>query len=174
MTSSTRSFRDIIYRVAAEYNGDNKNPILGTVGYHHNSSDKMSILSLLRIVEEAVLGGSQENRHESTPMLVRVKFLAELFDIDLVNYDHLVRPNIFDRLEAGAEHVSQYLPEAKKSKLAADQAGQDSLSTQELVNGNLPPSALLSWTQYCELESESSSDEDEDEIQIWVDEDEIK
>ena len=166
MTSSTRSFRDILYRVAAEYNGDNKNPILGTVGYHHKSSDKISILSLLRIVEEAVLGGSQENLHESTPMLVRVKFLAELFDIDLVNYDHLVRPNIFDRLEAGAEHVSQYLPEAKKSKSEADKAGLESISTQEFVKGNLPPSALISWTQYCELESESSSDEDEDEDEI--------
>jgi len=166
MTSSTRSFRDILYRVAAEYNGDNKNPILGTVGYHHKSSDKISILSLLRIVEEAVLGGSQENLHESTPMLVRVKFLAELFDIDLVNYDHLVRPNIFDRLEAGVEHVSQYLPKAKKSKSEADKAGLESISTQEFVKGNLPPSALISWTQYCELESESSSDEDEDEDEI--------
>ena len=67
----------------------------------------MSILTVLRIVEEAVLGEGPwivcvARTVESIPVLVRVRNLAALFDIDLL---HTPRPppDIFDRLVVEAK-----------------------------------------------------------------------
>ena len=99
---SPRSLRDILYRVAAEFNGDHNDLLLRAVGGDpsHTTQDRMSILTVLRIVEEAVLG--ELRTFESTPVLDRVRNLADLFDVDLLHYPR-PPPDIFDRLVAEAE-----------------------------------------------------------------------
>ena len=100
---SSRSLRNILYRVAAEFNGDHNTTLLAAVGGDPSATvhtDKMSILTVLRIVEEAVLGVTATV--ESTPVLARVRNLAELFDIDLLHYPR-PPPDIFDQLVAEAE-----------------------------------------------------------------------